>query len=237
MPHFISVSGVAGSGKTTVSSYLNHYFYDQGYTIQDFSFAGPIKDCCALLFDWDRRRLDTDFAYKEGSTLDDGSPDPYCQRLGMTRRVLMQKFGTEGMRDGVHPNFWIILADVGVYLNKIPTSDIYVISDARFINELDWVKSLNGYRIMLTRQECARGEDPKAVLTSTTLTKSTAHPSEQEFVGWPDYDEHLVNLIDHNKNQIGNMNALTDHLTRVTIPAICKRFGLVGKGTHHPYAR
>jgi hypothetical protein len=230
MANFISISGKAGSGKTTLSSRLHTYFHNEGYTLSEFSFAGPIKDALCLWFGWDRRRLDSDFSYKEGSTLDDGSPDPYCQRLGMTRRVLMQKFGTEGMRRGVHQDFWIILADVALELGKISPSDIYVISDARFFNELEWVKSLNGYRLEVSRVECPRGEDPKSVLASTTLTTSTAHPSEQEFVGWSGYDEHIVNLVDHNKNQIGNLKTLNDYLDKTTIPAIRKRFGLVGRG-------
>lgn len=230
--HFISVSGLAGSGKTTVSTFLKTHFFNQHYSISEFSFAGPLKDALCLWFDWDRRRLDGDFAYKEGDRLDDGSPDPYCEALGMTRRVIMQKFGTECMRQGMHPDFWILMANLGVRLNKIRPSDFYIISDARFVNELEWAKSLNGYRILVVRQECPVGTDPASLPHPTkgaTLTSSTAHASEQEFIGWPGYDEIVVNLIDHNENQIGNFNRLTSHLSKIVVPAITDRFGITGK--------
>jgi hypothetical protein len=231
-PHFISISGLAGSGKTTVSSYLKTHFVLQHYSISDFSFAGPLKDALCGWFNWDRQRLDTDFAYKEGDRLDDGSPDPYCQALGMTRRVIMQKFGTEGMREGVHENFWIIMADLGLRLNKIPHSNINVISDARFVNELDWVKTLNGYSILVVRQECPRGTDPASLpvpTTGATLTTSTGHASENSFLTWPHFDKVVVNLIDHNLSEISNMNNLTKHLDEGLIPEICNRFDITGK--------
>jgi tRNA A37 threonylcarbamoyladenosine biosynthesis protein TsaE len=225
-PKFISISGVAGSGKTTVSDYLKSHFRQQNYTINDFSFAGPLKDALCLWFGWDRKRLDSDFAYKEGSTLDDGSPDPFCERLGMTRRQIMQKMGTECMRQGMHPNFWIIMADLGVHLGRIPHSDIYVISDARFLNELEWAKSINGYRLLVMRAECQRGEDPDQARTGHSLTTHTKHASETEFLQFDDYDETVVNLIDHNRTNMQNMNALIAHLDTVTIPAIRERHNL-----------
>jgi hypothetical protein len=225
-PKFISISGVAGSGKTTVSDYLKSHFRQQNFTINDFSFAGPLKDALCLWFGWDRKRLDSDFAYKEGSTLDDGSPDPFCERLGMTRRQIMQKMGTECMRQGMHPNFWIIMADLGVHLGRIPHSDIYVISDARFLNELEWAKSINGYRLLVMRAECQRGEDPDQARTGHSLTTHTKHASETEFLQFDDYDETVVNLIDHNRTNMQNMNALIAHLDTVTIPAIRERHNL-----------
>lgn len=215
--NFISISGKAGSGKTTIANYLKNYFRQQNYTVNDFSFAGPIKDCCTLWFGWDRQRLDTDLAYKEGDRLDDGSPDPYCQRLKMTRRQVMQKFGTECMRNGMHPDFWIILASLGVQLGKIPHSDLYIIGDARFCNELEWAWSINAYRILVTRADVISGE---------TLTAHTEHPSEIEFLCWDDFDETIMNVVDENLTTNQNKMKLYTHLDEVTIPATAQRFKL-----------
>jgi hypothetical protein len=240
-PHFISISGVAGSGKSTVADYLKKYFHQEQYAINDFSFAGPLKDALCLWFGWDRKRLDHDFSYKEGSTLDDGTPDPYCQRLGKTRRQILQTFGTECMRNGMDQNFWIILADLGVHLGKIPPSDLYVISDTRMRNELEWAKSIDAFSILTVRAECPRGQNPvevKARLTADiqsgdTLTKSTSHASEKEFLGWDGYDEILINIIDQNVSQTQNMNNLISHMDGVVIPAMRKKFNLIGKGTRN----
>jgi len=240
-PHFISISGVAGSGKSTVSEYLKQHFHQEQYEINDFSFAGPLKDALCLWFDWDRKRLDTDFSYKEGATLDNGAPDPYCERLGKTRRQILQTFGTECLRKGMHQDFWIIMADLGLHLGKIPQSDLYVISDTRMRNELEWARSIGAFEMLVVRAECQRGDDPMVVLekitndinNGATLTKSTSHSSEKEFLEWDGYDEVLINLIDHNLNQNQNMNSLISHMDGYTIPAMCKKFGLSGRGPHN----
>jgi hypothetical protein len=209
--NFISISGKAGSGKTTVSKYITNYFRQNGYSVNEFSFAGPLKDALCLWFNWDRQRLDTDFNYKEGDKLDDGSPDPYCQRLGMTRRTIMQKFGTECLREGLHQNFWIILADLGVYLGRIPPSDIYLISDARFINELEWVKSIGGFTIKITREE--------------TLTDQTQHASENDFLSWKGmYDISINNTIDKKLTQQQNMIFFLSDLSKSLLPRIKEKF-------------
>lgn len=234
MNHFISISGTAGSGKTTVTNYLHQRFFEEWYECRAFSFAGPLKDALCLWFDWDRRRLDHDYPYKEGSTLDDGSPDPYCQMLGMIRREIMQKFGTECMRDGMTKDFWVLMADMALQKGKIRPADVHVVSDARFINELDWIHGLGGYSILMNRAECRRGDDPAIASYGVTLTHAITHSSEQDFLNWPHYDEKIVNLVDHNQTEIANMNALKAHLDKVTIPAIRKRFKMVGKGRHNP---
>jgi hypothetical protein len=227
-PAFISISGPAGSGKSTVANYLTQYFREQHLVAHDFSFAAPLKDALSLWCGFDRERLDCDTAYKEGSTLDDGAPDPYCEALGMSRREIMQKFGTECMRHGMAENFWIILADLSVRLGKIPASDVFIISDCRMVNELEWATSINAFRILLTRAEIPRGKSEFQI--DTTLTSHTAHPSEKEFLGWSDYDEQILNVIDRNYTEQDNYNRLVRHLRTVTIPAIHQRLPtLVGK--------
>lgn len=211
--NFISISGVAGSGKSTISTQIFKHFHDAGFTINEFAFAGPLKDALCLWFGWDRQRLDTDFAYKEGDTLDDGSPDPYCQRLGMTRRVIMQKFGTECMRDGMHSDFWIILADLALKLGKIPQCDIYIASDSRYTNELKWMESLNGYMIKVGRAD------------NSSLTDKTNHTSEKQFLSWNNYTKEIINIIDPCLSEYDNMKKFISVIDE-TITDIHKHFNL-----------
>jgi hypothetical protein len=231
-PIFISFSGRAGSGKTTVSEYIKSHFIKNYFTVKNFGFASPLKDALCLWFDWDRNRIDSDFSYKEGSQLDDGSPDPYCQALNMSRREIMQKFGTECMRHGMHKNFWIIMADLSVKLGKVNDSDIYLISDARFLNELEWIKSVNSYSILVVRAECQYGEDSDYILKNIkkydnfTLTDKTMHSSEKEFLEWNGYDETIINFIDHNITTKQNMDIFINHINNFTIPSIKKKFSL-----------
>ncbi len=124
----------------------------------------------------------------------------------------------------MHPQFWIIMADLGVQLGKIPASDLYVISDARYGNELDWAQSINAYRILILRSEIQRNSSD--IQTGITLTTHTSHPSETEFLQWNGYDEQIINLIDHNQSHELNMNKLTQHLDEITIPKIRQRFQL-----------
>jgi len=201
---FISISGKARSGKGTVAEHINRHFARKGLTINEFSFAGPFKDALCLWFGWDRDRLNWDTAYKEGDTLDDGIPDPYCAALGMTRRTIMQKFGTECMREGMHPDFWVILADLALQRGLIPHSDIYLISDARFLNELRWTKKLGGYQIHIIRE--------------TTMMGDSGHVSETEFLQWNDY----TYVVANNRS----LGALEWRIRKMLIPNIERTLGL-----------
>lgn len=177
----IGISGLAGSGKDTAGDLLIADYTALGYRCTRLSFAKKLKEACQLLYGWDLDRLSNDPAYKEGDRLDDGSPDPACELLGMTRRVVMQKMGTECFRVGMHPDHWIIVTKLAILNGEYDEYDIGFITDCRFPNELNFVRSMGG---ILLRVE------------GSTLTTHTSHASEVEWQKWTDWDITVRNRID-----------------------------------------
>jgi len=185
--NIIGISGRIGAGKDTVHQLLTQHYENMGYKCTKLSFAKPIKDICTSMFDWDRERLEYDFPYKEGNTLDDGSLDPACQMLKMTRREVMQKIGTDAMRNGLHYDVWVIAMKLAIARGDYDEFDYGFIPDCRFINELSFVKSMNGKCIQVRR-----------IGEQTTLTDKTDHISETEWQQWTDWSCIADNIIDPN---------------------------------------
>ena len=75
-----------------------------------------------------------------------------------TPRLLLQIIGTDCIRDRVHPNAWVnaLFADYRDKVdfdNNLPKSSNWVITDMRFPNELEAVKSRGGITIRVNRFE------------------------------------------------------------------------------------
>lgn len=193
----IGFTGKAGSGKDSAGKAITDLLEEQGLKVIKLSFAGPLKDCATLLWGWDRDRLDHDFDYKEGNTLDDGSPDPACEALGMTRREFMQLFGTEAMRNNIHKNVWLIALNLAIKMGKYDNYDIGLLTDCRFINELQFVRDMGGTLVQVQR---TGGE--------STLTDKTQHTSELDWLNWLDWDAVIENKVDPNLSFEQNWEAL-----------------------------
>jgi hypothetical protein len=141
----IGLVGFIGSGKGTVGDILvrNHQY-------TKFAFADALKDATATIFTWPRGLLEGDSnasrAFRE-------RVDPWwSNKLGyeVTPRLILQKMGTEACRNGIADNIWIAALE-----KRIQGYDDVVISDCRFPNEIDFIRSAGGVIIRVKR-----GEDP-----------------------------------------------------------------------------
>jgi len=143
----IGVCGLIGAGKDTIADYL--------VNIHEFrrdSFAATLKDAVSAVFGWDRDML-------EGRTRSSREwrekPDEWwSQRLGqdITPRWILQHWGTEVCRQAFHDDIWIASLE-----NKLRnTRDHVVISDCRFPNEIQAIRSQGGTVIRVVR-----GPDPQ----------------------------------------------------------------------------
>ena len=179
----IGLAGKAGSGKDYAHKLLKTYYEDKGLTTTRLSFASRLKDISTLLFGWDRNLLDNDINYKE-SMLSDGFMDPACEMLGMTRRQFMQKLGSEGMRDGVHKNFWIICLQLDINAGMYDNFDVGFITDCRFDNEFDFIHDNGGDLIKIIRTDVA------------TLTEDSNHQSELGVDNYHNWTKVVYNTID-----------------------------------------
>ena len=140
----IGVVGLIGSGKGTVSDRL-----EQKHNFRKDSFAKSLKDAVSSMFNWDREMLE---GKTEQSRAWREKPDVFwSKRFGkdVTPRWVLQYFGTEVMRQGMHDSIWIDSC-MARYDGK-PT----VIADTRFENEIKIIREMGG-SILLVK----RGQDP-----------------------------------------------------------------------------
>jgi len=139
----ISIVGFIGSGKDTVADYLANI-----HQFRRESFASTLKDSVAAVFGWDRTLL-------EGRTRQSRewreTVDPWwANRLNLpqlTPRWVLQQWGTEVVRKSFHDDTWI--ASLENKIRKI-TDDV-VISDCRFVNEIQAIRNQGGIVVRVTR--------------------------------------------------------------------------------------
>ena len=153
-----------GVGKDTAASFL----VDTGYTRHRFSDSLKLAAC--TIFGWDRDDLeDLDFKM----TVD--------QFWGMTPRTILQKFGTDAVRNNIAQNVWIKSLQRRIQHNS---DGAYVITDVRFVNEAMAIKAWGGKLIKVVRP----GWTPPG-LTQQQMT----HPSETELDGYEGWDAVIAN--------------------------------------------
>ena len=144
MKIIIGITGLISSGKDTIADYLCTF-----HGFKRVSFAASLKDAVSSIFGWDRELL-------EGSTKSsrewrEKRDDWWSERLGMEinpRRVL-QQWGTEVCRDNFHKDIWVASVE-----NKLrQTNDNIVITDCRFVNEVNSIKNVGGITMRVNRGE------------------------------------------------------------------------------------
>jgi hypothetical protein len=143
----IGMTGVAGSGKSTVASWL-----ERDFGFESRSFAAPLKESAAALL---------------GCTVDDleqwkNDPGFFVAVLkvdeyytDMTVREFLQRYGTESHRDVFGPDFWVNqgMAGIGFDYNSrgVPVYPDIVWSDVRFPNEAAAIRKRAGRLIRIER--------------------------------------------------------------------------------------
>jgi hypothetical protein len=138
----IAICGLQGSGKDTIGSYLINKY---GFT--KLSFAGILKDIVAILFGWDREMLEG--ATKESREWREQIDPWWSEKLqisNLTPRYVLQFFGTDLFRNHFHKDIWV--KSVERQLSKYTNC---VITDCRFLNEIEMLQSYGAIIIKITR--------------------------------------------------------------------------------------
>lgn len=208
----LGINGKIGSGKDTVGQIIQYLtdelnkanpkefteWVDGGFHASDWKimkFAGKLKQIASILTGATLEQLeDQDFKKQE--------MDP---EWGITYRELLQKLGTEAMRNGLHENVWVnaLFAD---YINapqvgfgitedndyKYPN---WIITDMRFPNEMDAVKAKGGITIRVNGMYVRQG-DGKA---TRTYSETGEHPSETAL------DNHKFDYVIDNNGTISDL--------------------------------
>lgn len=130
----IGISGFIGSGKDTVANYLV-----DNYGFEKDSFATTLKDIVAILFSWPRDLLEGNT--KESRLWREQVDHWWAKELGIdnfTPRYALQLLGTNVLRKHFNEDIWLLTLKRRMENRKI------IISDARFPNELHFIKKLGG---------------------------------------------------------------------------------------------
>jgi hypothetical protein len=133
----IALSGLQGAGKDTAAAYLIEKY---GYT--KVSFSAALKDIVARLFHMDREMLE---GVTPEARVSRDIVDPWwSDKLGrdVSPRDILIEIGTDVMRDQFDPAIWTL--SLRRQLELIPVGSKLVFTDARFFNELNLVKSVEG---------------------------------------------------------------------------------------------
>jgi hypothetical protein len=163
----IGVSGKIGSGKDTVGEIIKYltspeaiskgsfskcremgYSYETKWSIE--KFAAKLKLVAQVLtgvpaYKFEDRKFKESEMPSEWNILEQSGR--YKTSKPMTYRTLLQRLGTEAMRNGLHTNVWVnaLFADYKQHN--------WIITDMRFPNEFDAVKKRGGITIYVLRPD------------------------------------------------------------------------------------
>ena len=209
----IGIVGFIGSGKGTVGDILTQRGFHKD------SFAAPLKDAAAVIFNWPRNMLEGDTNI---SRLWREKKDEYWSNqfgYDFTPRLALQLMGTEVGRKIFHENLWIISL-----LNRARGHDNVVITDVRFKNEINTIRKDGGFVVRVKR-----GPEPDFYDTALKanlyydqscikeMQERKIHLSEWEWIGC-EYDYVISNegsLKDLESNVDSMLNSFKWHNTRM----------------------
>lgn len=138
MGRLIGLAGLARSGKDTAGNYLvtNHGFDARAM------FAGPLKDAARHIFGLSHEEV-------HGVNYDRESAHP---AWGFSVRHMLQKLGTESVRDIFGQDHWVQLMRLRLATGDLRDKDV-VITDVRFDNEVEMIRDLGGQILGIVRTD------------------------------------------------------------------------------------
>lgn len=148
----IGISGYAGSGKDTVGQIIQKLTTPTPMQRSDWEikkFAGKLKQIASLMTGIPVEKFeDQEFKLsKLGPEWDD-----------MVVREFLRLLGTEAVRNGVHTNAWVNALFADYHDNCF-----WLITDARFPNEAEVIKSKDGVIVRVNRVEKSDSNHPSEI--------------------------------------------------------------------------
>jgi hypothetical protein len=163
------ISGKLQSGKNQIAEYIQEILEDRSKQVTQDLFAKTLKNNCEQDFSRLTDHLNATFQklmdYIEPDILKYGNDqfiidmfnmckehittsENYYENKNPITRLLLQTYGTDIFRDRVDFNYWVIQL-----INRIKESsfDYTLITDVRFPNEIDVIKSEDNIDVMVIR--------------------------------------------------------------------------------------
>lgn len=142
LPRLIGITGRKFNGKDTLG---NYYVEQHGYI--RLAFADALKNVCANIFNFSEEQL---YGNKK---------EEIDEFWNVSPRTIFQYVGTELLRDqldkvipNVGKDIWIKVIEKKIFdILKINPNVKFVITDVRFSNECNFIKTMGGVMIRVTR--------------------------------------------------------------------------------------
>tara|TARA_A100001015_G_scaffold286842_1_gene356000 strand:- start:1817 stop:2383 length:567 start_codon:yes stop_codon:yes gene_type:complete len=177
----IGLLGNQGVGKSYISQYISDELYKLNKKSIILAFADHFKIDCVCKHNIEYNRV---FGDKD-----------------LESRKLLQKVGTEEGRDVFGQNIWINVVENWIKVFYSRGIEYFIISDVRFLNEVEWIKSINGIVIKINAPErhkiCLKKESNNNLDNENEIK---AHISEIEINKITNYD--LIINNDFEKNNL-----------------------------------
>jgi hypothetical protein len=176
----VALCGFSGVGKDSVAAILVR---DHGFV--RLSVASVLKDVVSVLFGWDRNLVEG--ATPESRAWRERTDEHWARALrmpGFTPRAALQRVGTDVMRRHFSEDIWL-----EAMLRRLDTTqgDV-VVSDARFLNEIDALVERGAQVWQVNRGqpiwplELGRRAAAGEAEAQADLARLMVHPSEYGFL-------------------------------------------------------
>jgi hypothetical protein len=197
------ITGRMFSGKDYFARKLANYFMEKNYSVFKTAFAWKLKDYLKKYFGVTKEGLVSDYSkdkysidslieairsdyidlYSNVPNLDeymfynisDVRDKMYYNMIDSKKgsRLILQKFGTEVVRENLSPSYWVDYVNNIIGKNK-DHFDVVIVSDRRFINEdIEGSKTIKIETSLKTRSK-------RSKLSEDDLIKLGKHGSESE---------------------------------------------------------
>lgn len=183
MQKVIGICGLKGSGKDTIAKII----CENDSSFITLAFADKVKDIVALMFGWSREML-------SGRTIESREwreqPDEYWSTVfgfDFTPRKALTTIGTDLIHDTFLKHIWDLTVKKHILEDKMHN---FVITDVRFPNEIEMIKSIGGSIVQVERGErpdywkaAEKQNNGKILLPFETEALFKIHPSESAWIG------------------------------------------------------
>lgn len=191
MSNLIGISGKIGSGKDTAAEIIQHLTNPMGLDMFPYEvkkFAGKLKIIASILTGIPVEKFE-DQEFKKQYLGEDWNYqiDKFNPIQKMTVRELLQKLGTDALREGLHNNVWVnaLLADYNENSN-------WLVTDTRFPNEAEAIKNLGGVVLRIERSTCQLGTHPSETALDNYTFDYVIHNNGSK----EDLEKELVKFLD-----------------------------------------
>lgn len=169
----VGLTGLARSGKDSAASVLVDCFQ-----FRRIAFADALKEGCAAMLGLPLHRM-----YE-------GDREAILPEWGFSIRSFLQRMGTECVRTEFGDDFWIKAVQQRIASKAAQGNTRFVISDARFPNEAQWIRSMGGHVIHIERPGLERMDHasergvPRELLDPVLVNDGTLKQFESKVYDW-----------------------------------------------------